>query len=178
MAMAIDSQQQRQFGGGMPFDNVSYSNSPHFTNPWGPSSGPPPSHSLYVPPTSLNPNLSLETLAKQQASRINGNTASMPPYSGVSMAAVSAGSSHFGGAYGQDGMLTLSQDLLNPQRMQNATNGYGNEVSYTSAPSTTQTIYARSTPYDNMGYVPAPVRSTFTLQPHQQSDNSRRLSQQ
>jgi len=175
MAMAIDSQQQRQFGGGMPFDHISYSTSPHFTNPWGPSSGPPPSHSLYVPPTSLNPNLGLDTLAKQQASRINDNTVSVPPYSGVT---VSAGSSHLGGAYGQDEMLTLSQDLLNPQRMQSATNGYGNEVSYTSAPSSTQSIYARSTPYDNMGYAPAPVRSTYTLQPHQPSDRSRRLSQQ
>lgn len=175
--MAIDSQQQRQFGSGIPFDHMSYSNSPHFNNPWAPSSGPP-SNSLYAPPANLNPNLGLDTLTKQQASRINGSTVSMPPYPGVSMAAVSAGSSHLGGAYGQDEMLTLSQDLLNPQRMQSATNVYGNEVSYTSAPSSTQSLYARSTPYDNMGYAPAPVRSTYTLQPHQASNSSRRLSQQ
>lgn len=176
--MAIDTQQQRQFGGGMPFDHISYSNSSNFTNPWSPSSGPPAPHSLYVPTPSLNPNLGLDILPKQQASRLNANSVSMPSYSGVSMAAVSAGSSHLGGVYGQDEMLTLSQDLLNPQRVQSAPNGYGNDVSYTSAPSSAQSIYARSTPYDSMGYAPAPVRSTYTLQPHQASDNSRRLSQQ
>jgi hypothetical protein len=164
----------------MPFDHMSYSNSPHFTNPWAPSSGPPPSHSLYVPTPSLNPNIGIDTLVKQQASRINSNSnsVSMPPYSGVSMTAISAGSSHLAGVYGQDEMLTLSQDLLNPQRMQATTNGYGSDVSYTSAPSSTQSIYARSTPYNNMGYAPAPVRSTYTLQTHQPSDSSRRLSQQ
>jgi hypothetical protein len=176
--MAIDSQQQRQFGTGMPFDHMAYSNSPHFTNPWAPSSGPPPSHQLYVPTASLNPNLGLDTHGKQQSTRMNGNNVSMPSYSGVSMTAASAGSSLLGGVYEQDEMLTLSQDLLSPPRMQSANNGYGNDISYTSAPSATQSIYARSSPYDTMGYAPAPIRSTFTLQQRQPSDSSRRLSQQ
>jgi hypothetical protein len=46
----------------------------------------------------------------------------MPPYSGVSIAAVSASSSYLGSAYKQYEMLTLSQDLLNPQHMQSTAN--------------------------------------------------------
>lgn len=161
----------------MPFDHMSYSNSSQFTDPWGSSSGPS-SHSLYVPTPSLSSNSALNTLPKQQAPRLNNNGLSMPPYSGVSIAAISAGTTHMGNGYGQGEMLTLPQDLLNSQRIQNGPNGFGNDISYASAPASTQSVYARSTPFDSMGYTAAPTRSTYTLQPHQSLDISRRLSQQ
>ena len=175
MAMAIDSQQQRQFGGGMPFDHMPYSH-PHFTNPWVPSSGAPSSHQLYTSSNGLNPSLGLDTLAKQQVSRMNNNV-SMPPYASVPMTTASAGSSLFGGTYGQEDLLTMSQDLLNPSRMQNASSGYGTDISYTSAPPPPQATYTSASPYDTMGYAPAPLRSTFNLPQHAQPDSSRRLSQ-
>ena len=174
MAMAIDSQQQRQFGGGMPFDHMPYSQ--HFTNPWAPSSGAPSSHQLYAPSNDLNSSMGLDTLAKQQPSRMNNNV-SMPPYASVPITAASAGSSLVGGTYGQEDLLTMSQDLLNQSRMQNASTGYGAEISYTSAPTSSQAIYATSSPYGNMGYAPAPLRSTYTLPQQAQSESSRRLSQ-
>lgn len=176
--MAIDSQQHREFGSGMPFNHSTYPNSPHFTDSWTSSSGPPPSHQLYAPTTALNPNLGLDTFAKQQGARINSNSASIPSYSGASMTATSASISLLGGTYGQDEMLTLSQDLLSPPRLESTNNAYGNEVSYTSAPAVTQSIYARSMPYETMGYVPAPIRSTFAVQQHQSLGSPRRLSQQ
>lgn len=173
--MAIDSQQQRQFGSGIPFDHMPYSHS-HFTNTWVPSSAAPSSHQLYAPSNGLASNMGLDTLVKQQPPRMNNNV-SMPPYASVPMTAASAGSSLVGGTYGQEDLLTMSQDLLNPSRMQNTSTGYGAEISYTSAPTSSQAVYATSSPYDNMGYVPAPLRSTYTLPQQAQSDSSRRLSQ-
>jgi hypothetical protein len=173
MAMAIDSQQQRQFGGGLPFDHMPYSNSTNFTNPWAPSSAAP-SQQLYASSTGLNPNPGLDTLAKQQASRINNNNVPMSSYAGVPT--TSAGSSLLGDAYGQEEILTLSRDLLNPPRMQNGNAGYGNDVSYTSAPASTRSSYATSLPYDAMGYTSAHMRPTYSLQQHQQTASSR-LSQ-
>jgi hypothetical protein len=173
MTMAIDSQ-QRQFGG-MTFDHMPYSNSPHFTNPWAPSSGPAPSHNLYASSNGL-PNLSLDTIAKQQASRINSSNGSMPPYGAVPITTSSAGSSLLADVYGQEAMLTLPQDLLSPTRMSSTTSGYSSNMSYTtSAPSSAHSTYVTATPYDSLGYAPAPVRSTYALQ-HQQTDNTRRLS--
>jgi hypothetical protein len=175
--MAIDTQQQRQFGGGMNFDHMSYSGAPHFTNPWVPSSGPPPSHHLYPSTNGMNTHLGLDTLAKQQASRINTNNVSMSSYNGGPVTTASAGSSPFGSAFTREESLTSSQDLLNPPRMQNTHTAYGSGISYTSAPAPSQTTYATSMPYDTMGYVPAPIRSTYPTQQYPQSDSSRRLSQ-
>lgn len=67
----------------------------------------------------------------------------------------------------------MPQDLLSPNR--SLSTGYGNEAGYGNAASPVHNAYApASTPYDSMGYAPAPVRSTYALQ---QQDNSRRLSQ-
>lgn len=66
----------------------------------------------------------------------------------------------------------MPQDLLSPNRT--VTTGYGNEAGYANAPSPVHNNFAAtSTPYDAMGYAPAPVRSTYALA----QDQSRRLSQ-
>src|SRR5436190_18197106 len=122
MAMAIESQQQSQFGGG-PFDHIPYSHT-HFTNPWAPSSSVPPVPHLYASSNAMNHNLSLNPPAKQNASRMNNNV-SLPPYTSIPISAASAGSSILDGPYGQEDLLTTSQDILNPSRMQHTNAGYG-----------------------------------------------------
>jgi hypothetical protein len=174
MAMTIEPQQQRQFGAG-PFDHMPYSH-PHFTNPWAPSSTAPQAHQLYAPSNGMNHNLGLDPLSKQHASRMNGNV-SLPPYGSIPVSAASSGSSLSGGSYAQDQLLTHSQDILNSSRMQHANSGYGSDMSYSSAPQSNQSTYATASQYDAMGYAPAPLRSTYNLSSHQQSDHSRRLSQ-
>jgi len=175
MTMAIDNQQRF---GGMNFDHMPYSNPPQFTNPWTSSSSPAQTQSLYASSHNLNPNLGLESIGKQQqqqqqqqASRISNN-ASMGSYASVPITAASAGSPLLADVYGSQDLLTTPQDLLSPNPR---SSGYGHEATYTSAPSPVHSNYApTSTPYDSMGYAPAPVRSTYAIQ---QQENSRRLSQ-
>lgn len=166
--MAIDNQQRY---GGMNFDHMPYSNTPQFTNPWT-SSAPAQSHSLYASSHNLNPNLGLEGLSKQQHTRMNSNV-SMGSYASVPITAASAGSPLLADVYGSQDLLTMPQDLLSSNR--SVSTGYGSEVGYANAASPVHNAYApTSTPYDSMGYAPAPVRSTYALP---QQDNSRRLSQ-
>lgn len=67
----------------------------------------------------------------------------------------------------------MPQDLLSSNRSMST--GYGSEPAYANAPSPVHSAYApSSTPYDSMGYAPAPVRSTYAIQ---QQENARRLSQ-
>merc|ERR1712093_317876 len=153
MTMAIDNQQRF---GGMNFDHMSYPNPPQFTNPWTATSSPSQNHSLYASSHSnLHPNLGLDIKHEQQpqAPRMN-STASMGSYASVPISAASA-------------------DLLSPSR--SVSTGYGdNHHPYSSAPSPAHNAYAPTpTPYETMGYAPAPVRSTYAIQ----QDNSRRLSQ-
>jgi hypothetical protein len=147
-----------------------YSNPPQFTNPWT-SSAPAQNHSLYASSHNLNPNLGLDGLAKQQQPRMNSHV-SMGSYASVPITAASAGSPLLADVYASQDLLTMPQDLLSPNRP--VSTGYGNEGGYANAPSPVHNPYATtSTPYDSMGYAPAPVRSTYALQ----QDNSRRLSQ-
>ena len=166
--MTIDSQQRF---GGMNFDHIPYSNPPQFTNPWSSSSAPPQSHSLYAASAhGINPNLALDSLSKQQAPRMN-TSISIGSYASVTSTAASAGSPLLADVYGSQVLLTMPQDLLNPNRA----SVYGGENPYTSAPSPVHNAYGpTSAPYETMGYAPAPVRSTYAIQ---QQDNSRRLSQ-
>jgi len=115
----------------MNFDHMPYSNPPHFTNPWTSTSAAGSSHNLYAPSQGMNPNLGLDTMAKQ---RINNNV-SMPSYASVPITAASAGSPHLADVFGQEELLTMSQDLLSPSRMQNTSTAYGNDVSYTTGAS-------------------------------------------
>ena len=173
--MAIDNQQRF---GGMNFDHMPYSTSPQFTNPWTSSSAPAQSHSIYASShNNINPNLGLDSVAKQQSQRMNSNVSSMGSYASVPITAASAGSSLLADVYGSQDLLTIHQDLLSPNRSMSS-NAYGNEAAatYTSAPSPVHSYAPTSTPYDSMGYAPAPVRSTYAIQ-QQAQDNSRRLSQ-
>jgi len=166
--MAIDNQQRF---GGMNFDHMPYTSSPQFTNPWTSSSAPPPHHSLYAPSHSQNLNLDLPKHQHQQPPRIHSNV-SMGSYANVPVTA-SSGSSLLPEVYNAQDLLTMPQDLLNPNR--SLSTGYGSEAAYTNTPSPVHSAYAPSSaPYDSMGYAPAPVRSTYALQ---QQDNARRLSQ-
>jgi hypothetical protein len=168
--MTIDNQQRF---GGMNFDHMPYTNTPQFTNPWNSSSAPSQSSSLYA----SSHNLNHEGLPKQhqpqpQPPRMHSNV-SMGSYANIPITAASAGSSLLTDVYGSQDLLTMPQDLLSSNRA--ISTGYGGEAAYTSAPSPVHTTYAPSaTPYESMGYAPAPVRSTYALQ---QQENSRRLSQ-
>lgn len=167
MTMTIDH--QRQFGA-LTFDHMPYSNTPQFTNPWT-ASGPAPNNNPYAP--SISPNLALQNLGKQQPTRVKNE---YMPYNNVPITAPT-GSSLLTDSYGQQELLTMTQDLMNTNRMQNSTTTYVNDAaSYSNAPSPAHS-YASSAPYEPMSYVSAPVRSQFSLQPPAQGDNQRRLSQ-
>ncbi|CZR50542.1 related to krueppel protein [Phialocephala subalpina] len=171
MTMAIDNQQRF---GGMNFDHMSYSNTPQFTNPWSASSAPAQNHGLYASSHNhnINPNLGLESnIGKHESPRVNSNV-SMGSYASVPMSAASSGSPLMADVYGERDLLTMPQDLLSPTR--SVSTGYGNEHAYSSAPSPVNHYAPTSTPYESMGYAPAPVRSTYALQ---QQENARRLSQ-
>lgn len=170
--MTIDNQQRF---GGMNFDHMPYTHatsSPQFTNPWSASSAPAPTQSLYAS-AGINPNLGLDSIAKQQSARLNNNV-SMGSYASIPITAASAGSPLLVDVYGsQQDLLTIPQDMLSPSR--SLSTGYGSEAAYSSAPSPVHASYApTSSPYDSLGYAPAPVRSTYAI-PSQ--DHSRRLSQ-
>ena len=163
--MAIENQQRF---GGMNFDHMSYTNPPHFTNPWSSSSSPAQTHNVYA----TSHNLKLEGINQQpQPSRMSNNV-SMGSYASVPITAPS-GSPLLADVYGSQDLLTIPQDLLSPNRTMST--GYGHETPYTSAPSPVHSAYApTSSPYDTMGYVQAPVRSTYAIQTQ---ENARRLSQ-
>jgi len=103
----------------------------------------PPSQNIYAQSHGLNSNVGLDGIAKQQAS--------MGSYAGVPISSAAA-------------------DLLSPVRSA----GFGAEAVYGSAPSPVHSNYPpTSSPYEAMGYAPAPVRNTYALP---QQDASRRLS--
>jgi hypothetical protein len=164
--MAIENQQRF---GGINFDHMSYPNPPHFTNPWTSSSPPSQTHNIYT----SSHNLKLEGINQPtQAPRISNNV-SMGSYASAPITTASAGSSLLADVYGSQDLLTIPQDLLSPSR--NMPTVYGQEASYTSAPSPVHSSYApTSSSYGSMGYAQAPVRSTYAIQ---SQDNTRRLSQ-
>jgi uncharacterized Zn-finger protein len=147
-----------------------YSNSPQFTNPWT-SAPPAQSHGLYASSHDLSPNLGLEVIPKQPAPRLNSNV-SMGSYAGVPITTAPTGSPSMADVYGAQDLLTIPQDLLSANRA--VSTGYGNEAVYVTAHSPIHSTYPQSaTPYGSIGYVPAPVRSTYPIS----QDHSRRISQ-
>ncbi|KAH8893794.1 hypothetical protein GQ53DRAFT_97786 [Thozetella sp. PMI_491] len=179
MTMTVDPNQQRF--GSLHFDNMSYSNQPHFTNPWGSSSaGQNGSHGMYVGQQSntVLPHLNLNGLSKPPppAPRTTPSS-SMASYGSIPVTAASAGSSLMADAFGQRDLLTMPQDLLSLNRLQHpASTGY-DTAAYTTAASASpvNATYATSpTPYQ-LGYAPAPMRSAFAMP---EPDPSRRYSQQ
>lgn len=101
----------------------------------------------------------------------------MAPYGSLPVTAPSAGSPPMPGVYRQHGLLPMSQDLLNLNRMQHPTTSAAYDTSgYTSAASPVSQSYAPSpTTYDHLGYAPAQMRGTFSLAPE---ESARRYSQQ
>lgn len=164
--MAVDNQQRFS---SMNFD-MPYSNTPQFTNPWT-SSAQPPAHNVYatsqqqhIPPPS---NVGL--VKPDPLPRLSNNNVG---YAGVPVSATS-GSPPLADLYGSQDLLTMTQDLLSPNRAL-PLNGYANHPAYSSAPSPGNNTYATSsTPFESMGYAPAPVRSTYALPQH---DAARRPS--
>ncbi|OTA64620.1 hypothetical protein K449DRAFT_271835 [Hypoxylon sp. EC38] len=175
MTMTLDNQSRL---GALNFDHMSsYSNPPHFTNPWAAgSSSQHGSHGMYS--QGLNANLgSLDSMAKQHAARAGANNnASMASYGSIPVTASSAGSTLMADLYGQQDLLNMPQDLLNLNRMQTTTAAYG-ESAYataTAASPVNATYSASPSSYDGVsGYAPAPMRSTFALAP--EADNRRGL---
>lgn len=168
MTMAVDNQQRFS---GMNFDHMPYSNTPQFTNPWT-SSAPAPQQSVYatsqqshhISPPSIN------AIKPDPLPRLSNNNVG---YAGIPVSATS-GSPPLADLYGSQDLLTMTQDLLSPNRAL-PLGGFANQTTYTSAASPVHSNYAQSSaPFESMGYAPAPVRSTYAL-PHQQ-DTARRLS--
>ncbi|RYP56493.1 hypothetical protein DL771_011812 [Monosporascus sp. 5C6A] len=159
----------------------SYSNPPHFTNPWASSSsGQHGSQGMYSQGVSAGLN-SIDSLAKHHAAGrpSAGTSSSMAPYSSIPVtAASSAGSTLMVDVYEQQDLLNIPQDLLSLNRMQTSSAAYGDQPSYATATaaSPVHATYAASpAPYDGMsGYAPAPMRSTYPLV--SEADN-RRYSQ-
>ncbi|KAI5862116.1 hypothetical protein GGS23DRAFT_106533 [Durotheca rogersii] len=176
MTMTLENQSRL---GSLNFDHMSsYSNPPHFTNPWGAgSSGQHGNHGMYS--QGLNANLGgLDSMTKQHAARAaGGNGASMASYGGIPATASSAGSTLMADFYGQQDLRNMPQDLLSLNRMQPTATSYA-EPTYataTAASPVNATYSASPNSYDSVsGYAPAPMRSTFALAPD--ADN-RRYSQ-
>jgi len=182
MTMTIDTSSQHRFGHSN-FDHMSsYPSHPHFTNPWtpsssstaGPGSGYGGSHHEVLP------HLNINSIPKhpQQAARTASN-ASMPPYGSLPVSSAPPGSAPIPDVYSRShDMMPMSQDVLSINRLQHPTTTAAYDTSaYTTSASPVTSTYATSpTPYDQLGYAPAPMRGAFgSIAPE---DNARRYSQQ
>ena len=150
--MTMTMEQHRQLGA-VGFDQ--------FSDPWASTTSANSVSQLY--PTSLGSNnLGFDALAKQQVAR--ASSASMP-YSSMtaSTPAIAASGAYSTGSYGQQGVMNLSQDLLNPPR---ATYNQG----YSAAPSSSINAFSSAS---NMFLAPY---GNIPQQSHHDMD--RRLSQQ
>lgn len=185
MTMTIDANQHRF--GHLSYDHMSsYSSHPHFTNPWvssSSSSGSGPqggNQNLYVgnQDGTVLPHLNLSAIPKhaQHNSRAS-SSASMASYASLPVTAASAGSPPMPDVYRQPDLLPMPQDLLSLNRLQHPSSSAAYDTSaYTTTASPVNPTYATSpTPYDQLGYAPAPLRGAFAMAPE---DNARRYSQQ
>jgi hypothetical protein len=180
MTMTLDNQSRL---GALHFGHMSsYSNSPHFTNPWASGSagqhGHHGHHGMYSQ-SGIGTNLgALDSMAKHHpANRPSANTsASMAPYGSIPVTSSAAGSTLMADMYEQQDLLNMPQDLLNLNRMQTTSAAYGEPSYATATPSPVHATYSASpSSYDSVsGYAPAPMRSTFALAPEA---DSRRYSQ-
>lgn len=156
MTMTMD-QQHRQLGA-VGFEHLQYSGGPgpQFTNPWAAATS---ANSNHIFSTALGSNSNgFEALAKQQAARASG--VSMPYTSSTSATA----SNYSNGTYGQQELLSLSQDLSNGSR-----STY--DQSYSAAPTSSANTYAPiSAPYSLSAYA--------NLSQQQQQNHNRRVPQQ
>ncbi|TQN64723.1 Zinc finger protein [Colletotrichum shisoi] len=156
MTMTLDSQQR--FGPLNTFDHMSSyahsSASPQFSNPWGNTSSPQAPQGLYAG-HGLGSGLGLERSHTARTST-RSNTSSL-------------------GSYGQIPVTAASADILSINRMAaTSAPAYGDAPYATAASPVNGSYTASPTPYETMGYAPAPMRSTFALAPEPQ--HSRRFS--
>jgi len=189
MTMTIDANQQRF---PLTLDHMSSyaaTSQPQFSNPWvasSPATSQAGSHGMFVGAHGgLNPNpLSLDTLKhpqqppQQRAGTGPGGGVSMAPYGSIPVTAPSAGSplSTAANVYtGHQDLLSLPQDLLSLGRLPHQTTSAAYEAAYATAASPIHPTYAAASgPYDQLGYAPAPMRSTFAMAPEH---DTRRYSQ-
>ncbi|KAK0763181.1 hypothetical protein N5P37_004167 [Trichoderma harzianum] len=163
MTMTLDTPQQQRFGPVMNFDYPPHGQSPAFSNPW--SSSPSAPHTaavagsnLYVGPP--QPSLAHSLVSKPLTAR--APTSSAPPLP----------------SYGSMPVTATSADLLNLNRLQTSSGAYA-DATYATTASPVHGHFAppSATPYDAMGYAPAPVRSSAFSAIGHESDASRRFSQ-
>ncbi|TDZ25926.1 Zinc finger protein [Colletotrichum orbiculare MAFF 240422] len=160
MTMTLDSQQRF---GPLPFEHMSSyahsSASPHFSNPWSNTSSSPQAPSgLYAVGSghALNSGLSLDRSHTARTSTSSNASSSM-------------------GSYGQIPVTAASADILSINRMAaTSAPAYGDAPYATAASPVNGSYTASPTPYETMGYAPAPMRSTFALAP--EPEHSRRFS--
>jgi hypothetical protein len=179
MTMTIDANAQRF---PLNLDHMSpytASSQPQFTNPWSSTAAAPQpgSHGLYVgsqPGMNANP-LGLDSLKHHQQQpqppRTGPSSASMASFGSIPVTAASAGSSLSipdTAFVGQQDLLSVPQDLLSLNRLPPQTTGAAYDAAYATSASPIHPTYATSqTPYDQLGYAPAPMRSTFAMAPEQ-----------
>ena len=125
MTLTLDNQSRL---GALNFDHMSsYSNPPHFTNPWASgSSGQHGSQGMYSQGVGASLN-GIDSVTKQHAAGRPGAgpSASMAPYSSIPVtAASSAGSTLMADVYEQQDLLNMPQDLLSLNRMQTTSAAY------------------------------------------------------
>lgn len=173
----------------MNFDYPTHGQPPAFSNPW--SSSPSPSQTaavagsnLYVggpQPPSLNHNL----VHKSHSAR--APTSSAPPlssYASMPVHTTAAGTLCLPSRFYCDSSFTVAHrtpfpDLLNLNRLQTSSAAYA-DATYATTASPVHGHFAppSATPYDALGYAPAPVRPpAFSALGHE-TDASRRFSQQ
>jgi len=156
MTMTLDSQQR--FGPLNTFDHMSSyahsSASPQFSNPWANTSSPQAPQGLYAG-HGLGSGLGLERSHTARTST-SSNASSL-------------------GSYGQIPVTAASADILSINRMAaTSAPAYGDAPYATAASPVNGSYTASPTPYETMGYAPAPMRSTFALAP--EPEHSRRFS--
>lgn len=202
MTMTLNDHSRRRFGP-LSFHHMpTYSSQPHFTDPWasssptgpGPQSGSQP-HALYTgnQDGAGLPHLNLSALPRQppasqhphhpqhhtQHTSAGASNTSMASYGSLPVTAAPAASAPMASVYRQHDLLSMPQDPFSSlSRLQPpSTSAAYDTTAYTSTSSPVTASYATTSasPYDQLGYAPAPMRGTFALG---HEDSARRYSQQ
>jgi hypothetical protein len=185
--MTIDPNQQRF----SPFDQMSYSAQPQFSNPWASSttSTQVGHQGMYVtshdhamsgglPSLGLGGGLPKHTQPSPVSRTSAGPSTSLASYGSMPATAASAGSPLMADTfYGTQDSLSLPQDhLMSLNRLPHQTSAAGYDTTYATASPVHPTYPQTTAPSYDLGYAPAPSRSTFALAPAAEAD-SRRYSQ-
>ncbi|KAK4103069.1 hypothetical protein N658DRAFT_300021 [Parathielavia hyrcaniae] len=202
MTMTIDDHHRRRFGP-LSFHHMpSFSSQPHFTDPWaspsptapGPHSGNQ-QHGVY--PGSQDsaglPHLNMSALPRQPQNQQHSQhsqqhsqhaapattSTSMASYASLPVTAPSTTGAPISGVYRQHELLSMPPDTYSLNRLQPpATSTAYDTTTYTTASSPVSASYAptsaSASAYEQLGYPPAPIRTSFALS---HEDSARRYSQ-